>query len=154
MESTIQRPSISRSLSLQAEANTSCPKTTLMKTIIVFGLAIVTAAIGGCNDSGIGSLGLAGMQGQVYSIATPGPTPVGWVPPPLEMISTVLVFDSSRKFITEAITDDKGRFTIDLQPGTYYLRVKESMIPAETGPWVVTAGAFVSVRAHYDNGMR
>jgi hypothetical protein len=125
-----------------------------MKTIIIFLLPIAAAAIGGCRDSGIAAFPMTGIQGQVYSIATPGPTPIGWVPPPLEMISTVLVLDTNHKQITEVVTDDKGRFMFELQPGTYYLRVKESMILAETGPYVVTSGALVSVRAHYDNGMR
>ena len=125
-----------------------------MKTMFLFSLAMVVSAVSGCNDSGNSPLRTTGIQGQVYSIATPGPTPVGWVPPPLEKISTVLVLDSNHKLIVEALTDVKGRFTIELEPGTYYLRVKESMIAAETGPHIVTAGALSSVRAHYDNGMR
>jgi hypothetical protein len=125
-----------------------------MKTTFIFSLSIFAAVVGGCRDSGNAPLPMTGIQGQVYSIATPGPTPIGWIPPPLEQISTVLVLDSNHKQITEIITDDKGRFAVDLQPGTYYLRVKESLIPAETGPYVVTGGALVAVRAHYDNGMR
>jgi len=125
-----------------------------MKTISIFLLAMVVAAVSGCNDSGNGPLRMTGIQGQVYSIATPGPTPVGWIPPPLEKISTVLVLDSNHKLIVEALTNDKGKFTIELEPGTYYLRVKESMIPAETGPYIVTTGTLLTVRAHYDNGMR
>jgi hypothetical protein len=125
-----------------------------MKTIFVFSLAIAAAAMGGCHDSGSALPLMSGIQGQVYSIATPGPTPVGWVPPPLEKISTVLVLDANHKLLIEVLTDYKGRFSIELQPGTYYLRVKESMIPAETGPYVVSTGELVTVRANYDNGMR
>jgi hypothetical protein len=125
-----------------------------MKTIFAFSLAIVAAAMGGCHDSGSAPPLMSGIQGQVYSIATPGPTPVGWVPPPLEKISTVLVLDANHKLLIEVLTDYKGRFSIELQPGTYYLRVKESMIPAETGPYVVSTGELVTVRANYDNGMR
>ncbi|MCX6144214.1 MAG: hypothetical protein NTZ35_13445 [Ignavibacteriales bacterium] len=125
-----------------------------MKTIFIFSFAIVAAATGGCSDSGNSPGLMTGIQGQVYSIAAPGPTPVGWVPPPLERISTVLVLDSNHRQITEVITDDEGRFALELQPGTYYLRVKESLIPTETGPYVVTTGALLTVRAHYDNGMR
>jgi len=126
-----------------------------MKTVaFIFSFAMVFAAVSGCNDSGTSPLPMTGIQGQVYSIATPGPTPVGWVPPPLEKISTILVLDSNHKFIFEVLTDNKGRFTVELQPGTYYLRVKESMIPTETGPYVVTAGTIIPVRAHFDSGMR
>jgi hypothetical protein len=120
----------------------------------ILSLAMVSAAMSSCNDSGNAPVPSTGIQGQVYSIATPGPTPVGWVPPPLEKISTILVLDSNHKFIFEVLTDNQGRFTVELEPGTYYLRVKESLIPAETGPYVVRAGELLSVRAHFDNGMR
>jgi hypothetical protein len=126
----------------------------LMKRIFISSLAMVSVAVSACNDSGNTMFPTTGIQGQVFSIATPGPTPIGWVPPALEKISTVLVLNSNHKVIVESFTDDKGKFTIELEPGTYYLRVKESMIPAETGPYIVTAGALSSVRAHYDNGMR
>jgi hypothetical protein len=120
----------------------------------ILSLASIMIAVGGCHDSGDTPLLVTGIQGQVYSIATPGPTPVGWVPPPLEIISTVLVLDSSHKLLIEVLTDNKGKFSVELQPGTYYLRVKESMIPAETGPYVLSAGELLTVRAHYDSGMR
>jgi hypothetical protein len=154
MESMTQKSSTSRSLSLQAKANAPSLTRALMKTLFVFSIAMLVAAATGCNDSGSAPLLTTGIQGQVYSIATPGPTPEGWVAPPLETISTIVVLNSNHKLIVEAPTDNKGRFTIGLDPGTYYIRVKESMIPAETGPYVVTAGALVSARAHFDNGMR
>ena len=125
-----------------------------VRTIFIFSIAMVSASTIGCNDSGSSSLPMTGIQGQVYSIATPGPTPIGWVPPPLEKVSTIFALDSNRTFIFQVLTDDKGRFLIELQPGSYYLRVKESMIPAETGPHAVKAGELVSAQAHYDNGMR
>jgi hypothetical protein len=106
----------------------------------------------GCTD--MGDQPLTGIQGQVYSIATPGPTPVGWIPPPLEQVSTILVLSSNREIIVQSTTDGKGRFTIAVSAGTYFLRVKESRIQAETGPYVVRAGEMISVRADYDNGMR
>jgi hypothetical protein len=117
-------------------------------------IAMFAAALTGCSDGGQSPPPTTGMQGQVYSIATPGPTPVGWIPPPLEIVSTVVALDANHRFVLEVLTDNKGRFTIELPPGTYYLRVKESMIPSETGPYVVTAGAIIPVRAHFDSGMR
>jgi hypothetical protein len=125
-----------------------------MKTFwLILFLVAVSATLGGCNSWNAPDP-MTGVSGQVYSIATPGPTPVGWVAPPLEKVSTILVFDSKHKSLAQALTDSKGKFTIGLEPGTYYLRVKESMIPAETGPHDVRAGELLSVRAHYDNGMR
>lgn len=110
--------------------------------------------LNGCADFGTTPVQLTGMRGQVYSIATPGPTPVNWTPPPLEMISTVILLDVNRTAIQEIMTDSKGRFTITLAPGTYYLRVKESRIPAETGPYVVRSGQMLTAEAHFDSGMR
>lgn len=114
--------------------------------------AVLLIGIVGCKD--VGDTPITGIQGQVYSIATPGPIPVGWIPPPLEQVSTVLVLSSDREVIVQSLTDNKGRFTISLSPGTYLLRVKESRIPAETGPYVVRVGEMIPVRADYDNGMR
>jgi hypothetical protein len=94
------------------------------------------------------------MRGQVYSIATPGPTPINWTPPPLETISTVILLDTKRTLLQEILTDNKGKFTVALLPGTYYLRVKESFIPAETGPYILKSGEVLGVEAHFDNGMR
>jgi hypothetical protein len=121
----------------------------------IFGaFVILTLSIGGCQDSGSSPTISTGVQGQVYSIATPGPTPVNWVPPPFEQVSTVIVLDADHRSILELLTDNKGRFSCELRPGTYFLRVKESMIAAETGPYVVKSGEVLSVRAHFDSGMR
>lgn len=95
-----------------------------------------------------------GMQGQVLLISKPGPIPIGWVPPPLEQVTSIQVFDAMRKLVQETMTSVQGRFSIFLPPGTYYLRVKESPIPAETGPYEVTSGKMLTVEAHFDNGMR
>jgi len=108
----------------------------------------------GCKDSGSVLIGDTGIQGQVYLISKPGPIPIGWVPPPLEQVNTIRVLDVQRRIVQEATTSDKGRFMIPLQPGTYYLRVKESPIPSETGPYLVQVGTIISVEAHFDNGMR
>jgi hypothetical protein len=126
-----------------------------MKNKFFFLLIFLTLAIiVGCRDSGTSPIEDAGIQGQVYSISTPGPTPIGWTPPPLEIISTIVVLDTNKKLVKEFATDEKGRFKIFLPPGTYYLRVKESMIPAETGPYEVKRGEILLAEAHYDNGMR
>jgi hypothetical protein len=117
-------------------------------------LAVALATVNSCTDSWNAPDPMTGITGQVYSIATPGPTPVGWVAPPLEKVTTILVLDSECNLFIQTLTDEKGKFTVGLEPGTYYVRVKESMIPAETGPHDVKAGEMLSVRAHYDNGMR
>jgi hypothetical protein len=123
-------------------------------TCFVFSVTLIVVAASACHDLGTTLSPTSGIQGQVYSIATPGPTPINWVPPPLEQVSTILVLSSNREVILQALTDNNGRFTISLSPGTYFLRVKESMIPSETGPYVVRAGEITPVRANYDNGMR
>jgi hypothetical protein len=114
----------------------------------------VIAALVSCRDSGSVLMDDTGIQGQVFLISKPGPIPIGWVPPPLEQVSTIQVLDAQRRIVREATTSDKGKFMISLQPGTYYLKVKESPIPAETGPYLVDVGRIMSVEAHFDSGMR
>jgi hypothetical protein len=121
--------------------------------LILASLLLVTAW-DGCKDSGTVPSDDMGIQGQVFLISKPGPIPIGWVPPPLEQVNTIQVLDAQRRIVREEKTSDKGRFMISLQAGTYYLRVKESPIPAETGPYEVTSGRILTVEAHYDNGMR
>jgi hypothetical protein len=121
---------------------------------MVVWFVMLSVSIGGCQDFGTSPTIATGIQGQVYSISTPGPTLINWVPPPLAQVSTVIVLDSDHRSILDLLTDNKGRFTCELKPGTYFLRVKESMIAAETGPYVVKTGEVVYVRAHVDSGMR
>ena len=69
-------------------------------------------------------------------------------------MNTIQVLDAQRKIVQEVKTNAKGEFLISLRPGTYYLRVKESPLPAETGPYETVLGKLLTVQAHYDNGMR
>ena len=115
---------------------------------------LVLSIFAGCRDTGVSIALDSGIDGQVYSIGSPGPIPVGWIPPPLETVSSIVVLDAAHRQMKEFATDGKGHFRTSLSPGTYFLRVKESLIPAETGPFDVTAGKVLSVAAYYDNGMR
>jgi hypothetical protein len=121
---------------------------------LILACLLLFAQWDGCKDSGSVLIDDTGIQGQVFLISAPGPIPIGWVPPPLEQVNTIQVLDPQRKIVRELTTNDKGRFMISVQPGTYYLKVKESLIPAETGPFVVASGTILTVQAHYDNGMR
>lgn len=121
---------------------------------LILACLLLLAPWDGCEDSRSVLIDDTGMQGQVFLISKPGPIPIGWVPPPLEQVNTIQVLDTQRKIVREETTSDKGRFMISLQPGTYYLRVKESPIPSETGPYIVRSGEIRVVEAHYDNGMR
>jgi len=63
-----------------------------MKTLSTILVCVVLfAALSSCHDSGYTPIQITGIQRQVYSVATPGPTPIGWVPPPLERVSTIVV---------------------------------------------------------------
>lgn len=126
----------------------------LKLSFVILALVLPLVVLSSCEDSGSALDVETAIQGQVYSIGTPGPVPFNWTPPPLEMVCTIIALDTDRKLVKEFTTDEKGRFKISLQPGTYYLRVKESRIAAETGPYEVRPGEIVIVRAHYDNGMR
>jgi hypothetical protein len=121
---------------------------------LIVACLLLVAPWDGCKDSGSDVIVDTGIQGQVYLISKPGPIPIGWVPPPLEHVNTIVVLDAQRRIVLEAATNDKGWFMIPLQPGMYYLRVKESPIPAETGPYFVDSGKILSAEAHFDSGMR
>lgn len=121
---------------------------------LILACLVLFALWDGCKDSGSVLIDDTGIQGQVFLISKPGPIPIGWVPPPLEQVNTIQVLDAQRRIVREERTSDKGRFMIALQPRTYYLRVKESPIPAETGPYDVASGRILTGEAHYDNGMR
>ena len=122
--------------------------------LLILACLLFVAPWDGCKDSGSVIVNDTGVQGQVLLISKPGPIPIVWVPPPLEQVNTIIVLDAQRKVVSQAETTDKGKFMISLQPGAYYLRVKESPIAAETGPYQVVSGKILTVEAHYDNGMR
>ena len=130
---------------------------TALKSFSLFCLLIFFILISvNCSDStSLPSPSQFGvLSGQVNNLSHPGPIPVGWTPPPLDTVSTIIVLDNQRKIILETSSDKKGKFQLMLPSGTYYLRVKESPIPAETGPYFLNEGQTVLVEAHYDNGMR
>jgi len=114
----------------------------------------LTALLPGCIDSGTTPAPEAILHGQVFLISKPGPIPIGWIPPPLEQVNTIVVLNTERLKVREVTTDNRGMFSFSIAPGAYYLRVKESPIPAETGPYLCTPGASTLAEAHFDNGMR
>lgn len=118
------------------------------------GFAVAVCLFPGCRDEGVSVPQDTGLAGQVLLISHAGPIPAGWVPPHLEQVSTILVLDGQRHVLFDKKTSDKGEFTILLSPGTYYLRVEESPLAAESGPFVVQSGFLVSAEAYFDNGMR
>lgn len=117
-------------------------------------VACLTVLLGACqlltNRSPIFDTGISG---RVYSIGAPAITK-DWTPPPLEQVSTIIVEDSKGNTIKTSLTDSLGKYKIQLLPGTYYLQVKESLLPAKTGPFAVKNGTFTKTEADYDNGMR
>jgi hypothetical protein len=129
-------------------------RTTMRFHLLILACLLLVAPWDGCKDSGSVNVEDTGVQGQIFLISKPGPIPIGWVPPPLEQVNTIRVLDDQRRIVREAATNEKGMFMILLQPGTYYLRVKESPIQVETGPYELTSGRILTVQAHFDNGMR
>jgi len=94
------------------------------------------------------------LYGQVYNLSHPGPIPIGWIPPPYEAVCTVIAEDIQQNIRLEVDTDSHGKFQIMAPLGTYYLRVKESPLSSETGPYSLREGQMLEVKAYYDNGMR
>jgi hypothetical protein len=124
----------------------------VLKTLPIILILIFTS----CYDanplpspSNFGSL-----TGQVYNLSHPGPIPIGWIPPPYEKQCTIIVLDKNRNPILVSLTDDKGKFSISIFDGSFYLRVKESPLPTESGPYDVKEGQITKAEAFYDVGMR
>jgi len=101
------------------------------------------------------TMGYCYIYGQVYNLSHPGPVPVGWTAPPLKQISTIKILDSNKKVLDETTTDSTGFFEGVVNPGTYYVSVKESSVQSETGPIVLSRkGDSITIKVYYDNGMR
>jgi|GEM_PF-1452528 len=94
------------------------------------------------------------IRGQVYNLSHPGPIPIGWIPPPYEAVCTVIAQDIQQVINLEVKTDSHGKFQILVPLGTYYLRVKESRLSSVTGPYSISEGEILDVKAYFDNGAR
>jgi hypothetical protein len=96
-----------------------------------------------------------GIEGQIYEIGHAGGVPSGWTPPPLREVRTIVVSDNNKVGIHMLSSDSMGAFKISLQPGTYYLLVKDTTwLQEQNGPIVVEVNQIVSVKAYHDNRMR
>jgi len=96
----------------------------------------------------------SGIEGQIYEIGSPAVS-VGWTPPPLRGIRTIVISDSNKVGLQLVVTDSLGAFKISLQAGTYFLLVKDTIRPqGQNGPFVVAADQITSVKVCHDNGMR
>jgi len=94
-----------------------------------------------------------GIEGRVVAVGAPA-VRIGWTPPPFEQVCTIIISDSTQQAVREVKTDAKGRFTISLPPGNYFLRVKESMLSKYGAPVEVRKGKMTHSDAHFDNGVR
>jgi hypothetical protein len=126
----------------------------LVKIVLLFSFCLLTF----CSDHIV--LGpllkpeTGTLQGQVYNLSHPGPIPIGWIPPAYETVCTVIAQDVNQRIIVESETNRHGKFYIILKEGVYYLRVKESNLSSETGPFNVRKGEVLEAKAYFDNGMR
>jgi hypothetical protein len=121
--------------------------------LLLIGLFILLL-IASCMETIIDDYNLGTMKGQVYSINTPGPIHEGWTPPPLEEVSTIVIMNEEKKVTAEIKTNVKGSFTFQIPAGLYFLKVKESRIPNESGPFTLHKDETLTVEVFYDNGMR
>ena len=62
----------------------------LILSFVVPALLLPLVVFSSCEDSGSNPSRDAVLQGQVFLISKPGPIPIGWVPPPLETVNTLL----------------------------------------------------------------
>jgi len=95
-----------------------------------------------------------GIEGQIYEIGSPA-VREDWTPPPLKGVNTIVVSDSNKVAFQEFATDSLGGFRIELQAGTYFLLVRDTIWPqGQNGPFVVEANLVSSVKVYHDNGVR
>ena len=106
----------------------------------------------GFNCASVTRTGKTGIQGGVYSKPNSVPFPTRHVATTLDRIHTISVLDSNRTVLKEFSTNGTGKFEILLPPGIYFLRVKDSPYPAQTGPFEVKEGVISTAEAHYDEG--
>jgi hypothetical protein len=107
-----------------------------------------------CCQQAISPTNESGIEGQIYEIGSPA-VPLGWTPPPLRGVNTIIVSDSSKVALQMLATDSLGAFKINLEAGTYFISVKDTLMPQrQNGPFVVEANQITSVKVYHDNGMR
>jgi len=105
------------------------------------------------QDSALATRPETGIAGQVYCTGAPAIT-ADWTPPPLRLITPLLLLDSLQDSIRTILTSDSGKFKILLPPGKYFFIVKESMIPRPEGVFSVTKDSLLLIKLYYDNGVR
>lgn len=116
-----------------------------MRGLIV--LAFVLAACGaGGPSSGIRGTILAGP-------ACPGPARVDSPCPDRPVSMTVEVVNGSSVAATFT-SDEQGRFSVGVAPGTYTLRSKNGLPALRSATVVVSDGRFTDVELHADTGIR
>jgi len=126
-------------------------------TLSIINLLIILFFCTNCNlpDMSEPTMGMSYIYGQVYNLSHPGPVPVGWTPPPFKQVSTIRILNNNKNLLSEITTDSTGFFDYAVNPGTYYVSVKESPVQSETGPIVLRhKGDGISIKLYYDNGMR
>jgi hypothetical protein len=129
-------------------------KSIMQRFKVFLALLTVLALFAACRDLTAPTTLDSGIEGQVYDISHPGPIPIGWVAPAMENTVTIIVFDSDKNELMEVQTNADGSFFVALAPGTYFLGVKESPVPTESGPFSLLPHQHLQVKAYYDNGMR
>ena len=96
----------------------------------------------------------SGIEGQIFEIGSPA-VPVGWTPPPLRGVRTIIVSDSNKISLQMIATDSLGTFKISLQAGKYFLLIKDTIrTQGQNGPFVVEPYQITLVKVYHDNGIR
>jgi hypothetical protein len=121
-------------------------------SVLVF-LSVVTSSYAYQKSTAPTKTITTGITGQVYAVGAPA-VRIDWTPPPLERVSTIVITDTSDNVVKEIKTDVKGKFKTPLNPGVYYILVKESMVQKKDGPFTVRKKRMTKARVSFDNGVR
>jgi hypothetical protein len=122
-----------------------------IELLILLLLAMQRPAAG--QDSALVTRPETGIAGQVYCTGATA-IPADWTPPPLRLITPLILLDSLQDSMRTILTSDSGKFKILLPPGKYFFIVKESMIPRPEGVFSVTKDSLLLIKLYYDNGVR
>lgn len=99
----------------------------------------------------------SGIEGQtLMGPACPGPVRVDTPCPDTPVQATLTILNLAGEQVTQIKSDEQGRFTLRLPPGTYTLQ-PEPLNAVQHGMPIsatVTAGEMLSVTITYDSGIR
>ena len=122
-----------------------------MRRFLLLALLLMTGC--GGEQSGGRSSDSAELSGVVMIGPTPGPCMAN-SPCTRPAGDVELAFGTSGQAVTRTTTDEQGRYSVRLEPGTYLVRAVDYPLPATIQPATVTVEDDTRVNIEIDSGVR